>query len=73
MRHLLDLLVTRGITDEDRKAHYYGLLAGETDRLQRMVETLLSFGRIDAAAHVWKLEPLNVSELIDAVADELRA
>jgi signal transduction histidine kinase len=69
MRHLLDLLVTRGVTDENRKTQYYGLLAGETDRLQRMVETLLSFGRMDAAAHVWKLEPLNVAELVGAVAD----
>jgi signal transduction histidine kinase len=69
MRHLLDLLLTRGITSERRQTEYYALLAGETDRLQRMVETLLSFGRIDAAAHVWKLEPLGVTELVDSVAD----
>lgn len=69
MRHLLDLLIDRGVTDDKRKAEYYGLLAGETDRLQRMVETLLSFGRIDAAAHVWKLEPLRVGELVDSVVD----
>jgi signal transduction histidine kinase len=72
MRHLLDLLVTRGVKDEDRKAEYYGLLAGETDRLQRMVETLLSFGRIDAAAHVWKLDPLDVGDLINEVVGEFR-
>jgi signal transduction histidine kinase len=72
MRHLLDLLIRKGVTDEGRKDHYYGLLAGETDRLQRMVETLLSFGRIDAGAHVWKLEPLDVSELITAAADAFR-
>jgi len=69
MRHLLDLLVTRGVTDEQRKGDYYNLLAEETDRLQRMVETLLSFGRIDAAAHVWKLEPVRVGALVDSVAD----
>ena len=70
MRHLLDLLVSRGVTDEKRKAQYYRLLAGETDRLQRMVETLLSFGRIDAAAHVWKVEPVTVGELVTDVAGE---
>jgi two-component system sensor histidine kinase KdpD len=70
MRHLLDLLVTRGVIDENRKSEYYGLLAGETDRLQRMVETLLAFGRIDAAAHVWTLEPLGVRDLVDSVADD---
>jgi signal transduction histidine kinase len=72
MRHLLDLLATRGVRDEDRKAEYYRLLSGETDRLQRMVETLLSFGRIDAAAHVWKLEPLDVGEMVDEVVREFR-
>jgi signal transduction histidine kinase len=69
MRHLLDLLVSRGVTDENRKAEYYGLLAGETDRLQRMVETLLSFGRIDAAAHVWTREPLDIGAVVGSVAD----
>jgi signal transduction histidine kinase len=70
MRHLLDLLIGRGVTDDDRKAHYYSLLAGETERLQRMVETLLSFGRMDAAAHVWTLEPLDVTELVQGVAED---
>jgi two-component system phosphate regulon sensor histidine kinase PhoR len=73
MRHLLDLLMRRGVTDEGRKDHYYGLLAGETDRLQQMVETLLSFGRIDAGAHVWTLEPLEVPSLITEVADAFRS
>ena len=72
MRHLLDLLIGRGVTDEGRKAHYYGLLAGETDRLQRMVETLLSFGRMDAAAHVWNLEPLAVADVVHSVGEEFR-
>jgi signal transduction histidine kinase len=70
MRHLLDLLIGRGVTDEGRKVHYYSLLAGETERLQRMVETLLSFGRMDAAAHVWTLEPLEVAELVQGVAED---
>jgi signal transduction histidine kinase len=46
MRHLADLLVSRDIANEERRAHYYRLLAHETDRLHRMVENLLSFGRI---------------------------
>jgi signal transduction histidine kinase len=32
MRHLLDLLIWRGVRDDERKVHYYGLLAGETGR-----------------------------------------
>src|SRR5688572_29488295 len=72
MRHLLDLLIGRGVADEGRKAHYYSLLAGETERLQRMVETLLSFGRMDASGHMWKLEPLTVADVVQSVGDEFR-
>jgi signal transduction histidine kinase len=72
MRHLIDLLATRGITNEARKAHYYGLLAGETERLQRMVETLLSFGRIDAGAQVWRLDAQSVESLVGSVVEEFR-
>jgi signal transduction histidine kinase len=70
MRHLLDLLTTRGVTDEGRKVHYYDLLSGETDRLRRMVETLLSFGRIDALAQVWNMEPVDVNDLVHRIGAE---
>ena len=35
MRHLTELLATRGVTSEERRAHYYALLAHEMDRLHR--------------------------------------
>ena len=62
MRHLTELLVSGSITSEDRKRHYYGLLARETERLHRMVESLLSFGRIDVGAYAWKLEPADIGD-----------
>jgi signal transduction histidine kinase len=72
MRHLLDLLIARGVRDEERRNHYYGLLAGETDRLTRMVETLLSFGRIDAGGQIWSLDPLNVADLVSNIVETFR-
>jgi signal transduction histidine kinase len=70
MRHLTELLATRSITSEERKSHYYGLLAHETERLHRMVESLLSFGRIDAGAHAWRREAVEVTALVSSVVDE---
>ena len=70
MRHLTDLLVSRGVTSEERKTQYYELLAHETERLQRMVETLLSFGRIEAGAYPWRLEPVDAGELVRASVEE---
>jgi signal transduction histidine kinase len=72
MRHLTDLLAFRSITSEERKAQYYELLAHETERLHRMVESLLSFGRIEVGAYAWRLEPANAAELVDAIVEEFR-
>jgi signal transduction histidine kinase len=73
MRHLTELLLTRGIRDEQRKHQYYELLANETERLHRMVETLLSFGRIEAGAYAWRLEPVDAGELLRNIIAEFTA
>ena len=67
MRHLLDLLTSRGITDARRHAHYHDLLGRETERLHRMVESLLSFGRIEAGAHKFSRQRVSVPELVEQV------
>jgi len=72
MRHLTELLASRGVVDEERKAHYYELLAHETERLHRMVESLLSFGRIEAGAYAWRLEPADASQLARGMVEEFR-
>jgi signal transduction histidine kinase len=70
MRHLTDLLVSQAITDEGRKMRYYGLLARETERLHRMVESLLSFGRMEVGAYTWRLEPQDAGVLARSVVEE---
>ena len=72
MRHLTDLLVSRGVTSEERRTQYYGLLANETERLHRMVESLLSFGRIEVGAYAWQLKAADAGELVNGILDEFR-
>ena len=72
MRHLTELLVSNSVPSEARKAQYYELLARETERLHRMVESLLSFGRIEAGAYAWRLEPVEPRELVPRVVEEFR-
>jgi signal transduction histidine kinase len=72
MRHLTEMLVSRGLPSEERRAHYYQLLATETERLHRMVESLLSFGRIEAGAYAWKLEQFDPGELVRELLGEFR-
>jgi signal transduction histidine kinase len=72
MRHLADLLATRQVSTEERRAHYYRLLTAETERLNRLVESLLSFGRIEAGGYAWRLQPTDVGRVVASVADEFR-
>ena len=73
MRHLTELLASDSITSEERKRHYYELLASETERLHRMVDGLLSFGRMSAGAYAWQLESAEIGDLVSAVVDEFRS
>jgi signal transduction histidine kinase len=72
MRHLTELLVSRSITSEERKVHYYELLASETDRLHRMVESLLSFGRIEVGAYAWHLEPADTTQFVRGLVEDFQ-
>jgi signal transduction histidine kinase len=72
MRHLTELLVTNSVGTETRKAQYYKLLSGETERLHRMVESLLSFGRIEAGAYAWNREPTQPGDLLPEVLEAFR-
>jgi signal transduction histidine kinase len=72
MRHLTEMLVSRGVPNEERREYYYQLLAGETERLHRMVESLLSFGHIEAGAYAWRLEKVEPRELVYGIVAEFR-
>jgi len=72
MRHLIDLLANRGATPEERRTHYYALLGAETERLHRIVESLLSFGRIEAGGYPWRLEPLDLRAALPPIIDAFR-
>ena len=72
MRHLTELLAAGSVSTESRKAQYYELLARETERLHRLVESLLSFGRIEAGAYAWQIEPVEPRELVPKIVEEFR-
>ncbi len=72
MRHLTELLVGNRVSSEERKAQYYRLLAHEAEWLHRMVESLLSFGRMQAGSSAWHLEPADTAELVRGVVEEFR-
>lgn len=72
MRHLTELLASNSVPTEARKAQYYELLSRETARLHRMVESLLSFGRIEAGAYAWHRGPVEPGAFVTAVLEDYR-
>ena len=62
IRQLTELLASGRVESQDKAEAYYRVLDKESTRLQRLVEGLLDFGRMEAGAHPYH------SELIDSGA-----
>jgi signal transduction histidine kinase len=73
MRHMTELLKDGQIASDDRRQQYYDVLAHETDRLHRFVETLLNFGRMDAGAEQYRFEQEEPASLVQQIVDEFRS
>jgi len=72
MLHLTDSLDRGIVSDQGRLRQYYAALAHETMRLHRLVESLLNFGRMEAGAFEYRLEPVDLAELVGDVVAEFR-
>jgi len=70
MRQLSELLAEGRVVNDTRRQHYYESLAAESRRLQRLVENLLEFGRLETGPRPYHIEPLDPRALMSsAVAD----
>lgn len=67
---LSELLADGRVPSDARRQEYYGRLQRESERLHRLVETLLDFGRIEAGAREYRFEALDPAALVRAVGDE---
>lgn len=70
MRQLSEILALGRVANEDRRRLYYETLVRETVRLQRLVEALLNFGRMEAGARQYRFEELEAARLVRGVAAE---
>jgi signal transduction histidine kinase len=61
---LTELLAERRIHDETRRQTYFEVMQKETLRLQRLVENLLDFGRMEANRREYTHESLDFVELV---------
>jgi signal transduction histidine kinase len=70
MRQLSEMLLKGRVISEDRREQYYEVLSRESERLHRLVEGLLNFGRAEAGGARYHMVPVELGELVRAVAAE---
>lgn len=72
LRQVSELLAAGRVSSEERRTEYHDVLQRETNRLQRLVENLLDFGRFEAGAHEFRFERVAPREIVEPVVSEFR-
>jgi len=68
--HLSELLVEGRVPTDQRRQEYYQALRRESERLHRLVESILDFRRMEVGAREYRLEGFNAATLVQGVAEE---
>jgi signal transduction histidine kinase len=72
LRQLSEMLSKGRVPTEDLRQQSYEIMSRESERLQRLVESLLDFSRIEARAFRYHFEPLDPVTLVGDVVAEFR-
>lgn len=67
---LSELLADGRVSTDRQRREYYQSLLRETQRLSRLVEGLLDFGRMEAGSREYRFELIESAELVQNVAEE---
>ena len=71
VRQMAEMLEMDRLPNEQRRRQYYTVLAGEAGRLQRLVETLLNFGRMEAGAERFIFADIDAAALVRGVVSDI--
>ncbi|MDD8026988.1 MAG: HAMP domain-containing sensor histidine kinase [Acidobacteriota bacterium] len=72
LRQLSEMLAKDRIPDDQDRRKSYDILSQETERLQKLVESLLDFGRIEAGTLRYHFEPLDPGAWLGGVVAEFQ-
>jgi signal transduction histidine kinase len=72
LRNLSEMFTDGRALDEETRGRYYQVLARATGRLERLVEGLLGFGRMEAGLDVYDMQPLDPAVAAREIAEEFR-
>lgn len=72
LRTITELLAQNRITDEARRQQSYVFLHHETNRLHRLVEDLLDFGRMESGRKQYRMETYDAFQLVRSTVDDFK-
>ena len=72
LRQTTEAFVEGRAGDEAERQSFYQAQARATERLHRLVESLLDFGRMEAGAKPYRLRPTDAAQLVRAVVEEFQ-
>lgn len=70
IRQLSEILALGRAPSDERRQIYYETLVRESSRLQRLVEALLNFGRMEAQGRQFRFEEVDTRALVEHVVSE---
>jgi signal transduction histidine kinase len=72
LRQLSEMLSKGRVPTDDLRQKSYDIMSRESERLQRLVESLLDFGRIEARAFRYRFERLDPVSLVESLVAEFQ-
>jgi signal transduction histidine kinase len=72
LRQISEMLAEDRLPSETARRESYGILARESERLHRLVEDLLDFGRFDAGAAVYNFERVEIRVFLQTLIAEFQ-
>lgn len=73
MRVLVDTLLDGSYTDQSRCREYLEMIGRENCRLSRMIDSFLTFSRMERGKQVFEMEKVDPAEIAAAAAEAVRA
>ena len=73
LSQIAEMLVSNRFASDDLRRQSYDVLARKTDRLRRLVQGLLDFGRFAAGGAVYHFEPVDIGAFLETLIEEFAA
>ena len=72
MAQLTEMLLDDRVQDADRQRRYFVALGRQTERLRRLVESLLDFGRMEAGRSLYRRRAIEMTHWIRSVVEQFQ-